>query len=84
MKQIKKALFGARDLTKFIIFSFAMTILYTVIAILFQAITGNVLSDTLTTCYFSLWGGEVLSCALIKVFKLKKEGNSYEGETFEP
>lgn len=83
MKQIKKALFGARDLTKFIIFSFAMTIIYTVIAIVFQAVTGETLSDTLTTCYFSLWGGEVLSCALIKVFKLKKEGNSYEGETFE-
>ena len=83
MKQIKKALFGARDLTKFIIFSFAMTILYTVIAIVFQAVTGETLSDTLTTCYFSLWGGEVLSCALIKVFKLKKEGNTYEGETFE-
>jgi hypothetical protein len=83
MKQIKKALFGARDLTKFIIFSFAMTIIYTVIAIVFQAVTGETLSDTLTTCYFSLWGGEVLSCALIKVFKLKKEGNTYEGETFE-
>lgn len=83
MKQIKKALFGARDLTKFIIFSFAMTIIYTVIAIVFQGITGETLSDTLTTCFFAVYGGEVLSCALIKVFKLKKEGNSYEGETFE-
>ena len=73
MTKIKKALFSARDLTKFIIFSFAMTIIYTVIAILFQAITGNALSETLTTCYFAVYGGEVLSCALIKVFKLKKE-----------
>lgn len=84
MKQIKKALFTARDLTKFIIFSFAMTIIYTVVAILFQAFTGETLSDTLTTCFFSVYGGEVLSCALIKVFKLKKEGSSYEGETYEP
>lgn len=76
MKQLKKALFSARDLTKFIIFSFAMTIIYTVVAILFQAFTGEGLSDTLTTCYFSLWGGEVLSCALIKVFKLKSEDNN--------
>ena len=73
MRTVKKALFSARDLTKFIIFSFAMTIIYTVIAILFQAIKGEPLSETLTTCYFAVYGGEVLSCALIKVFKLKKE-----------
>lgn len=73
MRTVKKALFSARDLTKFIIFSFAMTIIYTVIAILFQAITGNALSETLTTCYFAVYGGEVLSCALIKVFKIRRE-----------
>lgn len=73
MKQIKHALFTARDLTKFIIFSFAMTIIYTVTAIIFQAFTGEALSDTLTTCWFAVYGGEVLACALIKVFKLKKE-----------
>lgn len=65
-----------KDLTKFIIFSFAMTILYTVVAILFQALTGNELSSQLTVCWFAVYGGEVLSCALIKVFKLKGESNN--------
>ena len=78
MTKIKKALFGARDLTRFIIFSFAMTIIYTIIAITFQMITGEALSDTLTTCFFAVYGGEVLSCALIKVFKLKKEDGNNE------
>jgi hypothetical protein len=78
MTKIKKALFGARDLTRFIIFSFAMTIIYTIIAIAFQMITGEALSDTLTTCFFAVYGGEVLSCALIKVFKLKKEDGNNE------
>lgn len=78
MTKIKKALFGARDLTRFIIFSFAMTIIYTIIAIAFQMITGEALSDTLTTCFFAVYGGEVLSCALIKVFKIKKEDGNNE------
>ncbi len=78
MRKIKRAFFTARDLTRFIIFSFAMTIIYTIIAIVFQMITGEALSDTLTTCFFAMYGGEVLSCALIKVFKLKKEDGNNE------
>lgn len=64
-----------KTLTKFIVFSLAMTILYTVIAIVFQAITGNELSSQLTVCFMAVYGGEVLSCALIKVFKLKEGEN---------
>lgn len=75
MTKIKKALLSGRALTKFIIFSFAMTIIYTIIAIVFQAVTGSPISDTLTTCFFAVYGGEVLSCALIKVFKLKEENH---------
>lgn len=31
--------------------------------------------DTLTTCFFAVFGGEVVSCALIKIFKLKGTDN---------
>lgn len=62
-------------LTKFIIFSLAMTIIYTVVAIIFQAVTGTELSSQLTICFMAVYGGEVLSCALVKVFKLKEEGS---------
>ena len=60
-------------LLKFIIFSFGMVMVYTIVAILIQVIAHEELSPTLTTCYFAVWGGEVLSCALIKIFKLRKE-----------
>lgn len=56
------------SLTKFIIFSFAVILIYTVAE--FFTKTSH---DTLTTCLYACFGGEVLSCALIKVFKLKEE-----------
>lgn len=59
-----------RSLTKFIIFSFAALIAYTIISQLIAVRSGAQL-DTLTTCFFSAFGGEVLACALIKIFKLK-------------
>lgn len=59
-------------LLKFICFSFVMVIIYTVIAIIFQVVTHEEISSTLTTCYFMVFGGEVLSCALIKIFKIKR------------
>lgn len=61
------------SLTKFVVFSLGMVILYTIIAIVYQWIQGSELSPTLTTCFFSCLGGEVLSASLIKIFKLKEE-----------
>ncbi len=61
-----------KSLTKFVIFSFAALISYTIISQLVAIKTGIELS-TLTTCFFAAFGGEVLSCALIKIFKLKGE-----------
>lgn len=63
-------------LTKFVVFSLGMVILYTIIAIVYQWIQGSELSPTLTTCFFSCLGGEVLSASLIKIFKLKEENNA--------
>lgn len=63
----------SETLLKFIIFSFVMVIIYTVVAILFQILAHEELSSTLTTCFFMVFGGEVLSCALIKIFKLRRE-----------
>lgn len=65
-----------RSLTKFVVFSLAMIILYTVTAIVYQWVSGQELSSTLTTCYFACFSGEVLSASLIKIFKLKEENNN--------
>jgi preprotein translocase subunit SecY len=59
------------DLDKYIIFSFAVMIIYTIFEFIFSTITG-VSHDTLTTCLYGAFGGELLMCALIKRFKLKR------------
>lgn len=60
------------SLTKFIVFSFAIILIYTVVELILSTKTGRS-HDTLTTCLYACFGGEVLACALIKVFKLKEE-----------
>lgn len=59
------------DLDKYIIFSFAVMLIYTIFEFIFSTITG-VAHDTLTTCLYSAFGGELLMCALIKRLKLKR------------
>lgn len=61
-----------RGLDKYIIFSFSAIIIYTISQTALRIITG-VTDDTLTACFFGVFGGEVLACALIKRLKLKKE-----------
>jgi hypothetical protein len=69
------------SLTRYIVFSFVMILTYTVIEFIVASNTGNEHS-TLTTCFFAVWGGEVLAAALIKVFKLKEE-NKNEQQFFD-
>ncbi len=59
------------DLDKYIIFSFAVMLTYTIFEFIFSTITG-VSHDTLTTCLYGAFGGELLMCALIKRLKLKR------------
>lgn len=55
----------------YVIFSIFVLLIYTVISQI-VAIMYNVQLDTLTTCFFAAFGGEILSACLIKIFKLKK------------
>lgn len=73
MKEKKKL--GSLD--KYVIFSVVSLIIFTIVMIVVFLKIGMI-PDTLVTCFFSCFGGEVLSCALIKVFKLRK--NDEEGE----
>lgn len=45
--------------------------MYTVAEIVLSNINGTI-NDTLTTCFFGVFGGEILTCALIKIYKLKE------------
>ena len=60
-----------KDLDKYIIFSFVCLIVFTIIMIIVQTKTGMT-QDTLTTCFFASFGGELLLCAMIKRLKLKR------------
>ena len=58
-------------LDKYVIFSVAILLIFTVAEFITASVTG-VSHDTLITAFFACFGGEILSCALIKIFKLKR------------
>jgi uncharacterized membrane-anchored protein len=66
----KKKRLSALD--KYVIFSLSALVVFTIISIVYQFISGQGMSDTLVTCFFSAFGGELLMLCLIKRLKLKK------------
>ena len=60
-------------LDKYVIFSFANIIIFTIIALIYQFLTSEELSSTLIISFFGVFGGELLLLAMIKRLKLKKE-----------
>lgn len=66
------------SLTKYVAFSLTMVIVYTITAIVYQWVKDQELSGTLTTCFFNTFGGEVIFCAILKIFKICKGGNGNE------
>lgn len=71
MKKIK----AIPSLTKYVVFSIALLLIYSAAEFVFAVTTGQS-HDTLTTAIFACFGGEILSCALIKIFKLKGDNNA--------
>ena len=67
-----KKIGSIKDLTKYVVFSFVVVILYTISEFITSIITG-ISHDTLTTCVYAFFGGEVVTCGLIKIFKLRRE-----------
>lgn len=63
------------SLTKYVMFSIGVLLLYSMAEFTF-AITADTAHDTLTTCFFGCFGGEILACALIKIFKLREENQN--------
>ena len=60
------------DLDKYIVFSFSVMLVYTALEFTFSTLTG-ITHDTLTTCLYGAFGGELLLCALIKRLKLRRD-----------
>lgn len=73
-------------LDKYVIFSLAVLIIFTIVSFVYQFVTQQEISATLTTCFFAAFGGELLSLAMIKRLKLKdvkKKEVEEDGETDE-
>ena len=63
-----------RSLTKYVVFSISVLIVYVIAEMIVSTVTG-VSHPDLTTLIGSTFGGEILFCALIKIFKLKEEND---------
>lgn len=59
-----------RSLTRYVVFSITCLILYTIVAMWFLWLE-KPLDEALTTGVYGFFGGEIVLCALIKLFKLK-------------
>ena len=80
MRKVIEQKYKVHSLTLYVIFSIVVLIIYTIIELILASTT-QINHDTLTTCFFACFGGEVLMCGLIKIFKLKtenKEEDEYE------
>lgn len=60
-----------QSLTRYVVFSIIVLILYYIIEFIMSSTTG-VSHDTITVSITATFGGEILSCALIKIFKLRR------------
>lgn len=61
----------------YVIFSISALIIYTVVSQI-VAVRTMMTMDTLTTCFFAFFGGEIVTCALIKIFKLREKDEKKE------
>lgn len=57
---------------RYVIFSISCVLVYTVVSLVMAGFD-RMVPDGLTTCFFAVFGGEILSCCLIKIFGLKED-----------
>lgn len=74
IQKIKAKFKNISSLGVYVTFSILTLIIYTIIS-QYLAVNYDKILDTLTTCVFGFFGGEVVTCGLIKIFKLKESKN---------
>lgn len=84
--KIKKQFDSMKFIKKIVIFCILFITIYTITAIIFQAVTGDVLSDTLTERVFTTLIGELCITGVLKIFEGvsdrfgKKDDNSEDDD----
>ena len=72
MKKIRIFTRRLKGLDRYVIFSLSVTLIYTVAEFITSTVTGQEKS-TLTMAVYGFWAGEIVACALIRIFKLKED-----------
>lgn len=72
IEQLQRSNKKMSTLDKYLIFCFTVIIIYTIVGIVFQWITGVELSTSLTLGVYGFFGGEITLLAMIKRLKLKR------------
>ena len=80
IQKIKQKFKNVHSLDVYVTFSILSLIAYTIISQII-AIYNRVILDTLSTCFFGFFGGEIVTCGLIKIFKLKDKEKENTIET---
>lgn len=80
IQKIKSKFKNVHSLDVYVTFSILSLVIYTIISQII-AIYNGVILDTLTTCFFGFFGGEIVTCGLIKIFKLKDKEKENTIET---
>ena len=80
-KRRRKGKKETSSLTYYVVFSITVLLVFTVASLVILLKTG-LEAPTLTTCFFGVFGGEILTCGLIKIFKLKETKKEGEGLEF--
>ena len=66
------------SLTLYVVFSIFMCLVFTTIILIMSGF-GITVPDVLITCFYALFGGEIVICGLIKIFKLREKVEEEEG-----
>jgi hypothetical protein len=79
IQKIKSKFKNVKALDVYVTFSILSLIIFTIISQILSVYYGVIL-DTLTTCFFGFFGGEVVTCGLIKIFKLRDNKTPEEND----
>lgn len=72
MMMMTKKIGTLKDLTKYVIFSICIVLIYTISEFIYGVFTG-LQHEVLTGCVYGFFGGEIVLCGMIKIFKLRRE-----------
>lgn len=69
-----------RFMKRILVFCFVVMIAFSIVAVVYQCVTGQELSPTLIQWYYTVFGVELAASALLKIAEIRKEKKKPPGE----